>query len=326
MTRIVFFGTPDYVIPVLEALYKEYDIAAVVTQPPKAVGRTQQIALSPVAKWAEKHNIPILDDSPKNLAAKLGKFGATLGILEAYGRILPEDVLNVFPKGIINVHPSLLPKYRGASPVEAAIAAGDTETGITVIRLTQELDAGPILEQWPESIHDDDTKETLRRRLFLMAAEKIVKTIPDYLADAIDIKKQDRSKAIYTTLLKKEHGFIPPKYITAALAGITLEEEWQIPFIIPSDKKNYSVVPIAQQQAPLIAQCLEHFIRAVTGWPGAYTELRIKKNNQKELRRLKILKAHVEDGKLLLDQVQLEGKKPVTWKQFLEGYPYHSLT
>jgi methionyl-tRNA formyltransferase len=309
MTKIIFFGTPVYVLPILDALHKDYNIAAVVTQPPKPLGRKQKITYSPVAKWAQTHKIPVIDDPPKDLAPKLAQFCAKVGVLAAYGRILPDDVLSAMPYGIINAHPSLLPRWRGASPAEAAIAAGDHNTGITFFRLVQQMDAGPILKQYQDVIYERETKDTLYRRMFKKAAEEIGKTLAEYLAGQITLQEQDHKKATYTTLLKREHGFIKPEYLKAAIAGETFNEDWPIPFI-----REYIQVPDSKN--------LDRFIRAVTSWPGAYTEVKIQDSKTK---RLKILQAHQEDKKLVLDYVQLEGKKPVSWRQFLEGYPKNSL-
>lgn len=310
---IVFFGTPDYVIPILDALKEAgYDIAAVVTQPEKAVGRKQVLTPSPVALWANKNGISVITDATA-LQSAVARLGANVGILAAYGKIIKQEVIEAFPKGIINVHPSLLPKFRGASPIAGAIAAGDRETGVTIIRLDEEMDHGPILDQVIEPVLPTDTQETLRARLFEKGARFLVKILPDYLGGKLILKDQEHSRATYVTMFKKEHGFIPPGVLKSALDGIEVREKWEIPFI-----KNYSLVPSAY--------CLERFIRAVTPWPGAYTNVKMKNKRilvtTENVKRIKIIKAHVGDGKLQLDEVQLEGKRPVSWRQFVEGYPH----
>lgn len=336
--KLIFFGTPDYVIPVLDALKKaEYEIAAVVTQPPKLAGRKGVLTPSPVSLWTKKHGIKVFDGKPREIAEDLKKLGAEVGVLGAYGRILPPEILTIFPHGILNIHPSLLPKYRGASPVQAVIAAGEKQTGITIIKLDSEIDHGPLVTQFTEDIRKDDTAGSLRERLFKKAADELVKTLPLYLqrlavrqaglpagkAGRTELKEQEHEKATYTTLLKKEHGFIPPKYIAAALKGDAFRgwkrRGWQIPFI-----KDYRLLPSAR--------CLERFIRALDPWPGAWTWTKIKVtgNTAQVTRRLKILKAHVEKKRvtnnelrvtLVPDLVQLEGKNPVSWEEFKKGYP-----
>ncbi|OGY07127.1 MAG: methionyl-tRNA formyltransferase [Candidatus Blackburnbacteria bacterium RIFCSPHIGHO2_01_FULL_40_17] len=307
MTKIVFFGTPDFVLPVLENLHSNFEVVAVVTQPPKPVGRKQILTPSSVAVWAQQKGIQIFDGSPKEILQPIKELGAIVAVVAAYGKIIPGDLLNIFPSGMINVHFSLLPRYRGASPVEAAIASGDEKTGITIIKLDKGLDTGPIIHQSEEPILENDTKETLRTRLFKKTAKILVEILPSYLDNKIELKPQDNSKATYTTLIEKEHGFIPPEYVQAALDGKTLDVEWPTPFI-----KGFVRKPSPSS--------MEHFIRALSPWPTASTEV-AKNDMQHTTKRIKLLKAHIEDGKLVLDQVQLEGKNQVSWKQFKEGYP-----
>ena len=172
--KIVFFGTPDYVLPVLEQVHKKIKgkigspVVAVVTQSPKPAGREKKITFSPVDAWAHKRKIPIYYKS-----SDLIKDGpeADFGVLAAYGEIIPVGVINNFKYGILNLHPSLLPQFRGASPVQGAIASGATQTGVTVIKLDQKLDHGPILSQFKEQLLPEDTTDTLRERLFSRGAD-----------------------------------------------------------------------------------------------------------------------------------------------------------
>ena len=292
VVKIVFFGTPVYVLPILKAVHKKFvsgpgksPIAAVVTQPPKPVGRKKIPTYSPVDKWAHEHGIPIyysadelLENSPD----------ARLGILASYGEIIKRDVINLFPQGILIIHPSLLPKYRGASPVPAAIANGDAETGISIIKMDEKMDHGPVISQSKESISPDDTSDVLRDRLFEKSADVLAELLPYYIQGKIKPKKQDDAAATYTKLLKREDGFI----------DLTKEK---------------SAIEI------------DNFIRSMTPWPGAWTWVWVTANGKKVKKRLKLLRAHLENSAagnrtLILDQVQLEGKYAVTWKQFEEGY------
>jgi len=267
--KIIFFGTPDYVLPILKALAKQHEIAAVVTQPPKPVGRKQFLTYSPVDTWAFKRDIKILR------ALDIKKFPkADLGILAAYGKIIPPNVIRNTKYGILNIHPSLLPKYRGASPVQAAIAAGDTETGVTIFQLDEKVDHGPIITQFREEIRPDDTTETLTQRLFERAAQVLIELIPNYLKGKIKPKIQDETQATFTKLLKKEDGFI-----------------------------NLKKKPPAEA---------DRFIRAMFPWPCAWTLLRPSGATEGQARRLKLLPGGM---------VQLEGKNPVSLKQFKIGYP-----
>src|SRR3989344_3708141 len=175
---VVFFGTPDYVIPILEGVREAgFDIIAVITQPAKPFGRKQILTASPVALWARKQGKAVFTKKPIEIVEGLKLLDAEVGIIAAYGRILPQEIIDFFPKGIINVHPSLLPKYRGPSPISGAIAAGDKETGVTIIKLDDQMDHGPILCQATEPIFLTDTQETLRARLFDVGAELLARIL-----------------------------------------------------------------------------------------------------------------------------------------------------
>jgi len=294
--KIVFFGTPDYVMPILTLLHKKFvtgpgksPIVAVVTQSPKPVGRKEIVTFSPVDHWAHEHGVSI-HYSASQLA--MDKVEADVGILASYGEIIRKDVIDLFPHGILVIHPSLLPKYRGASPIPAAIANGDEMTGVTIFKMDEKVDHGPIISQFKEEISSTDDGESLRARLFERSAEVLVELMKPYLQNKIAPKKQDETKATYTKLVTREDGFID---------------------LIKSDP-NVS----------------DRFIRAMQPWPGAWTlvNLQISKstNDKSETKRLKIHKAHVEDEKLVLDEVQLEGKDKVEWKQLEAGYPTLTLT
>jgi len=309
--KLVFFGTPDFVLPILNALHKEYrtpdgltPFEAVVTQPPRPVGRKKEMNYSAVDTWAHKKNERIKYDSSKikilhspDDLLKLGQIDSKIGILAAYGAIIPKEVINLFPLGILNIHPSKLPELRGASPIQAAIAMGKTETGITIMKMDEKLDHGPVLTQSTEEIFPDDTNETLTKRLFEKSAAMLIEMLPAYTGGKIKLKPQDHDKATFTTLLKKEHGFIPWDVIDATLKGSTLKGDLNIPYI-----KDYSLVP-----SPL---SLYNLIRALHPWPGVWTLLKSK--NGEDL-RMKILSSEVIDRKLVLKQVQMEGKNPTYW-------------
>lgn len=320
--KVIFFGTPEYVIPILEALKKAgYEIVAVVTQPPKPVGRKKILTPSPVAQWATKHNIRVLTDfSSLHSGEKID-----VGVLAAYGRIISKDVIKLFPHGILNVHPSLLPQWRGASPIEATIISGALETGVTIIKLDEEVDHGPILAQFIETVSNEDTRQTLRKRLFLIGAKLVTAILPDYFLGIIVPENQQHKEGIYTTVIKKHNGFIQPYFIEKSLDEKTtldlLDEKWKFDFMLSSDKTPYSI--------GVSPELIDRFVRAMNPWPGAWTKINLRKHEE---RNLKILKTHIEvDPKtniplsgLILDQVQLEGKNPVSWKQFKEGYPESS--
>ncbi|MBN1168865.1 methionyl-tRNA formyltransferase [Candidatus Woesebacteria bacterium] len=311
---IVFFGTPDYVVPVLENLHKKFKdhhgspIAAVVTQEPKPSGRKKLLKYSAVDDWAHKREKPIFFRSLDLINEGIK---ADIGILAAYGEIIPQKVIDYFPYGMINIHPSLLPKFRGASPVQATLVSGEDKAGVTIMKMDEQLDHGPIISQFTEDVHDNDTTETLRDRLFLRSAEVLETLIPAYIEGKIHIKKQDHGKATFTKMIKKSDAFIDPKALGAILQGLTYKGNWEIPFM-KGHKTHYSPVTI------------HNFIRAMQPWPQAWTFVRLESSGQ--AKRLKLLKSHIEEGMLVLDEVQLEGKNPVSWEQFTEAYPNYEFT
>lgn len=305
--KIIFFGTPYYVLPICDALHKQYNhghekqFIAVVTQPPKKSGRDKSFTRSEVDHWAFKHNLQIHFDY-----ANLPE--ADLGICASYGKIIPESVLKKFSHGVLNIHPSLLPEYRGASPVQAAIAAGEQTTGVTIFKMDAKMDHGDIISSFIEDILKNDTTQTLRDRIFERSAEFLIEMLPNYLNGKIKPKPQDEDKATYTKIITKQDGFIAPKLLGKILSGVSSDSEFKISFI-------------PDQEIPLNATSLHNFIRALQTWPEAWTKIDIGNQN---IKRLKLLKSHIEDNKLVLDEVQLEGKNPVSWEQFAQGYPDYS--
>lgn len=306
--KIIFFGTPQYVLPVLKALSKTFrtkeegaPIEAVVTQKPKPTGRSQELTYSPVDDWAHEKKIPIFFEPEK-----IGHVKADIGILAAFGKIIPKPIIEHFPSGILNIHPSLLPKFRGASPVQAAILSGETTTGVTVMKLDEKLDHGKIVSNFKEEIKITDTTESLRQRLFERSAQFLVDLIPAYISGKINPKAQDDKKAILTKTLKKNDGFIKPEFFKSAIAGKSLDEKWEIGFI-----ENFSLKPSPES--------IDKFIRAMYPWPAAWTFVSL--NNGKP-KRLKIISAKLENEKLIPEKVQLEGKNEVTWKEFESGYTF----
>ncbi len=312
--RIVFFGTPYYVIPILELLHKtfkeksgESPIAAVVTRSPQPVGREQIMKYSEVDAWAHKKGIPITFESNELITNNVQ---ADIGILASYGALIPKTVMDYFTHGILVIHPSLLPEFRWGSPVPASIATGAKTTGVSIIKMDDKWDHGPIITQYKEDILPTDTYGILRDRLFEKSAEVLIQAIPAYIKGKINLKKQDDSKASYARIIKKDDAFIPPEYLDAALQGQVFKGSWKINFI-----KDYSLVPNAYS--------LDCFIRAMDPSPIAWTyvKLGISLKPKKLISRLKILKAHIEESKLIPEEVQIEGKNPVSWDQFKKGYP-----
>jgi len=301
--NIIFFGTPKYVLPVVKRLP---NLQAIVTQVPKPVGRKKELIPSPVENYGREKKIRViydLDKVPK----------ADLGVVAAFGKILPSKVIKRFRYGIINIHPSLLPKYRGASPVQAAIANQEKTTGVTIIKMDAEMDHGPIITSFEEKILKSDTTGTLRSRLFERSAGKVIDVITKYKNKKVRSKKQNHRLATFVTPITKQDGFIPSTFVKNAIKGKKTSKKWEVNFI-----KNHHLSPTPKS--------VESFIRAMNPWPLAWTKVKVDRGEKKVTGRLKLINAEVRNNRLVLKKVQLEGKNPVTWRQFKEGYPRASFS
>lgn len=291
--NFVFFGTPDIAVRTLEIL-KQNDLipSLIVTAPDKPQGRKLVLTPPPVKIWAEKKGIPVLQpekldsDFGFRLSAKasaearisdLQKDPWDLFVVIAYGKIFPKWLINLPKHGTLNIHYSLLPKYRGAAPVQVAILAGDTETGVTVQKMVKELDAGPIVAQETVAIGENEKTPELLERLVGVGVELLVKTLPEYLKGSITPVAQDHSQATKAPKIKKEDGLIN--------LGDNPELNWRK-------------------------------FRAYHPWPGVYF---FTKKNVKKI-RIKITNAELKNGELVIIKVLPEGKKEMSYKDFLRGY------
>lgn len=264
--KLVFFGSSHYVIPILEVLRTRFDLVLVVT--------TERDETEPVRSYCNKHKLHyyvVADFRDKKVIDAVKETNAPLAVLAYFGLILPKEVLELFPMGILNLHPSLLPKYRGPTPGQTALLNGDEKTGVTLIKLDEQVDHGPILTQVEEPIRPDDTSDTLYERLFMIGSQLLDKYIDKYLQGQALQTEQDHKKATPTKHLTRQDGYID------------------------------SMHPPPPKQ-------LDRMIRAYTPWPGVWTKMKIR--NQ-EL-RIMLLPAK---------KVQVEGGKPMTYKDFLNGYP-----
>lgn len=201
MTRVVFFGTPDEAVPALEALHQQFEVSLVVTQPDRPRGRSKTPVPPPVKVFAQTAGIPVVQpESAAEIAAAIAGRG-DLGVVVAYGRILRSEVLESFEHGILNIHFSLLPRWRGAAPVARALMAGDTTSGITVIRIDSGLDTGPMLAVEEVNIATEENAGQLTDRLATLGARVLVETIPGYLDGDITPVDQPGDGATYADKL-----------------------------------------------------------------------------------------------------------------------------
>ncbi len=208
--NFVFFGTPDVASETLEILKQAGFLPVlIVTSPDAKAGRGMQMHASPVAIFAEQNNIPYLkpEKLDQEFTLKLSTFNFQLFIVVAYGKIMPEKIINMPKLGSLNIHYSLLPKYRGASPVESAILNGDTEAGVTIQKMAFQLDAGDIIIQEKTSILPDETAPELRKRLIKQGGELLVKILPELQNAEVGLP-QDEKQATYCKKIKKEDGLI----------------------------------------------------------------------------------------------------------------------
>ena len=300
--RIIFFGTPSFALPPLETLIQGPDeVVAVVTQPDREKGRGRRVVASPVKEVALQKGLSILQpEKAKEVSfqEELKGFGADLFVVAAYGQLLPKTVLSLPKYGAINIHASLLPKYRGSAPIAWAILKGEKKTGITTMLMDEGMDTGDILLQSDIPIHENETTETLQGRLASLGAQLLSETLEKMKKGEIRPAPQDHSKATYAPMLKKEDGQI----------------DWE---------KG--------------AEEIDRQVRAFHPWPGAYTKVqsRILKIYKGEVRKGKATGKvgtalwvgtdfiEIETGKdsYLLKEVQPEGKKRMSVRDFLAGHP-----
>ncbi|GER87380.1 methionyl-tRNA formyltransferase [Dictyobacter vulcani] len=315
MLRIVYMGTPYFAVPALEALIKGsepgavlpegYEIVTVITRPDKPAGRGRGVIFSPVKQLAIDQGIPVWQPGSFKKAENseaLAAYQADLYVVAAFGQILPQKVLDQPRYGTLNIHASLLPKYRGPDPIAESIVQGDPESGVSIMLLDAGIDTGPVLARYPLPISADETTGSLTAKLADLGAQALVETLPRWIAGTMKPEPQDPERATHTRMLAKEDGLI----------------DWSRP-----------------------AAVLARKIRAYQPWPGAYTHWRGK--------LLKIITAHPQSvelqsaiepgtvmireeaghkllavatgsGLLLVQQLQLEGKKALSADDFLRGY------
>jgi methionyl-tRNA formyltransferase len=301
--KLVFCGTPQFAVPSLEKLAAGgFDIQLVVTQPDRPQGRGMQLTAPPVKQAAVKLGIPVIqpDKIKKNeeFQNRLRAIMPDAIVVVGYGRIIPPWMLQLPPYGNINVHASLLPKYRGAAPIQWAIAAGETVTGVTTMRIDEGLDTGDILLKSEMEIHSEDTSETLSSRLAELGAELLVETLHGVEQRRISATPQNHAYATLAPILKKEDGLI-----------------------------NFQWTALE----------IHNRLRGFQPWPGIYT--RFKGKSLKIISAKPVQAASVQadqgelriaDGQLLVGcasgtvlellQVQPEGKKVISAREFISGY------
>jgi len=209
--KIVFWGTPELALPTLAALPEKHDVLAVVCQPDRPKGRSAKAASPPVKDWAESQGIPVLQPEKLNdgsVEAWLKNLAPDVCVLAAYGRYIKEPILNVPKHGFLNMHPSLLPKYRGPSPIQSALLSGDSESGVTIIRLSTEMDAGDVLIQKKTPVGSNENNRQLTERLAEMGGELMLEALALLETGGAVFTPQDHSKAVHCQMISKSGGHI----------------------------------------------------------------------------------------------------------------------
>lgn len=252
--KIIFFGTPNFVLPVLQILHENFEVIGVVTTPDTIQGRKKILTPTPVKKYALENKIHITDLDQLNDHKQPDLF-----VVAAYGIIIPKSILNIPKYGSINIHPSLLPKYRGPSPIQTALLHGEKENGITIIEMDEEVDHGPILKKIPFSVEPSDTFQSLHIKMFQKAAKELPQVLKDYVNKNLTPTQQAHTSATFTERITKEDGYF------------NLDQ--------PPSKK-----------------VLERMIRAYYPWPTAWTKIKIK-NEELRLKLLPDNKIQLEGGK-----------------------------
>ena len=300
-------GTPELARAILQALIacSDFQVIAVVTQPDRPKGRDLKLQASPVKELALHHRLPVLQPERarnEDFIETLRGLPADLAAVAAYGQILPKSILDLPRFGCLNVHTSLLPKYRGAAPIQWAILNGEIETGVTIMKMDAGLDTGPILTQEKTPIHSEDTAQSLHDRLAQLGAQLLVRTIPDYVAGKIQPQPQPAEGASYAPKIKKQDG----------------EIDWTKP-----------------------ARTIWNRVRGLVPWPGAFTHLRNQAEGPPHLLKIwqteiaddsgrhgEILQADKGGivvgcgrGSLRILVLQREGGRRLSAQEFLAGHP-----
>ena len=213
LKKIVFMGTPLFAVPILKLLYQNgYPISVVYTQPPQKSQRGQKINKSPIQGISEtlkiEYRTPISLKNNKEEYNYLKELNADIAIVVAYGQIIPKEYLSLVKKGFINIHASLLPKWRGAAPIQRSIMNLEKETGVSVMKIGEKLDTGPICNSYKIDIMADDNSETMTEKLSTLASEKILDNIDKILEDKIEFKEQNHNEATYAAKIEKTEGQI----------------------------------------------------------------------------------------------------------------------
>ncbi len=217
LKKVIFFGTEDFSLTALQGLVEAgYNVVAVITKPDSKRGRKQILTPPSVKVYAESHNIPVWQPAKlSDIEDDIEALGDVAGVLVSYGKIIPSSIINLFNPGIINVHPSLLPIYRGPSPIESAILNGDQQTGVTIMKLEARMDAGPIYSQIIQPLTGSETKPELYQTLAKLGTKQLLNDLPAIFDESLKPSPQDEANATYCNLLTKDDSLLHPDQLIA---------------------------------------------------------------------------------------------------------------
>lgn len=305
-------GSPDFALPALRALAKDYDVVGVVTQPDRASGRGREMKAPPVKLLAQGLNLPIIQPEklkqPEALE-QLRAWAPDLIVVAAFGQILRRDVLELPRHGCLNVHASLLPRWRGAAPINAAILHGDEETGVTIMQMDAGLDTGPMLAKRSIRIAPDDTAGYIFKILSTLGANLLIETLPDYLSGALQPEPQPEEGATYAPMLKKEEGRLEfDSDVFELERRVRAFNPWPGAFM---DFDGTTLKVHRAHVAPLLPGDREAPRRGGSGVRGMEAGKRLIVENQPAV--------GARGGLLVLDEVQPAGKRSMNGKSFLAG-------
>ena len=305
--RLVFLGTPGYAVPVLSTLFGAgYEVASVVTQPDRPAGRGRGLSSPPTALWAREHGVPVLQPPSlrtPEVAEQLAALAPDAMVVASYGRILPPLLLAVAPHGCLNVHPSLLPRHRGPSPVAEAILQGDAVTGVSIMLLDEGTDTGPVVAQEEHAIADADSAGWLTARLFERGGELLASILPSWADGRIAAVPQDESRATYSRKLEKADGALDFTRAAAQLQNqVRAMDPWPGAF---TTWHGATLKALRSVALPASAEGGGSPLGTVVALENAGAPIGVVTG----------------DGVLGLLDLQLEGRRPAEAASFLRGRP-----
>lgn len=304
MLKIAYFGTPPFAADILEGVINsnlDLQVSFVVTQEDKPVGRKQVLTSSPVKLLAKNNNIPV-HETLQGMHSTLQDID--LAIVFAYGKLISDDLLSIPRFGFWNIHPSLLPKYRGATPMTFPLLLGDSTTGVSLMQMDSLMDHGPIVARQSYELTEHTTRLDLEKELTKLGQDLLMDSLKDLIEERLDVSTfvvQDHSKKTLSLLLKKEDGYVEWDFLKDALGGI-LENTHELPGIYKryQDKNPHEILPSFTP-----ARVVWNMYRALHPWPGVWTV--------KDGKRMKLLDLALAGEKIVLNTIQMEGKTRATY-------------